>query len=622
MSTSLLVRHPAPYPTESLVGYVLRLAEENGYDSPWSVYSLAGLKQSEIRTSGFKLEKLAAIINRPASELESIGFSAPLNQPRWARLLGNNLVPTDLNIVNPGLCPRCIAEKGFIEAHWHLTLMVGCPVHECMTALCCPMCRKRLRLFRRGLLECGCGGNLMECILPPLPKADAALLDIIRQKVLGLPANDENPLSLPRDQLIGLNLRSMLLVVRALGRHRLIADGSTSLEDERQLLSAAARVLLDWPNNFIALLLDIGKRLEPSGKGGVRGQFESIYSALFKNRAIDPHEQTDFLKVAFLEFAENHWDRGYLDPKLLKQARRKVRSRFITQSEFAARLGIHVLTATRLLEDQKIPSRRVQCGKSERILVDFSRNAIPRTCPGKIYMERDAAKRMGLSVAVLRALKNSGIFKFNHLLPSKGGYHELDIDAFTKRLLALAPPEGPASNIAGEHISLNAIMAGHHDSPETKVDVVRALLDRSLAIVGDTNGTIAGLLMDRAEYGRFVTSARSRAAEDTMPAYIVEKHLHCDASTVPGLLRLGLLEGHRSPTGLKITIGSVEAFKTKYLSLASIASSIGTTSTRGLMHLCERNRIKLLLVSRTGQRARQPFIRISDQLKLMEARLS
>ncbi len=443
MSTPLLVRHPPPYPTESLVGYVLRLAEENGYYSPWSVYSLAGLKQNEIRTSGFKLEKLAAIINRPVRELEGIGFSAPPKQPRWARLLGNSLVPTDLNIVDPGLCPRCVADKGFIEAHWHLTLMVGCPVHECRTASFCPKCGKRLRLFRLGLLECSCGGNLLDCVLPAIPKADAALLDIIRRKVLGIPANDQNPLALPQDQLTAMNLRSMLLVVRTLGRHRMIADKGPSLEDELQLLSAAARVLLDWPNNFIALLLDIGKRLEPSGKGGVRGQFESIYSTLFKNRAIDPHEQTDFLKVAFLEFAENHWDRGYLDPKLLKQARRKVRSRFITQSEFAARLGIHVLTASRLLKDQKIPSRRVRCGKSERILVDANSDAIPHTCAGKIYRERDAAKRMGLSVGLLRALKNSGIFEFNHRLPTKGGYHELDIDAFTKRLLALAPPEGP-----------------------------------------------------------------------------------------------------------------------------------------------------------------------------------
>jgi len=586
------------------------------------VYSLAGLKQNEIRTSGFRLEKLAAIINRPASELESIGYSAPENQPRWARLLGNSLVPTDLNIVNPGLCPLCIAEKRFIEAHWHLTLMVGCPVHECMTASFCPKCGKRLRLFRRGLLECACGGNLMDCTAPPLPKADAALLDILRRKVLGLPANDENPLPLPRDQLMAMNLRSMLLVVRALGRHRLIADGSTSLEDERRLISAAARVLLDWPNNFIALLLDIGKRLQPNGKGGVRKQFESIYGALFKNRAINPREQTDFLRVAFLEFAESHWDHGYVDPKLLKQARGNLTSRFITKSQFAAKAGIHVLTASRLLIDQKIPSRRIQCGKSERILVDFSCNLIPRTCPGKTYMERDAAKRMGLSVAVLRTLKNSGIFEFNHLLPTKGGYHELDIDAFMKRLLALAPPEGPASSIAGEHIAVRTVMVGHHHSPETKVEVVRALLGGSLAIVGNTDGTIAGLLMDRAEYRRFVIGARIRAAGNTMPSYIVEKHLLCDASAVPGLLQKGLLEGHWSPTGLRITNGSVEAFKSRYISLASMANSIGATSTRGLMHRCEKNGIELLLVPRTGQRARQPFIRVSDRRRLVEARLS
>jgi hypothetical protein len=107
-----------------------------------------------------------------------------------------------------------------------------------------------------------------------------------------------------------------------------------------------------------------------------------------------------------------------------------------------------------------------------------------------------------------------------------------------------------------------------------------------------------------------------------MPSYIVEKHLLCDASTVPGLLQKGLLEGHWSPTGLRIRNESVEAFKMKYVSLASIANSIGTTSTRGLMHLCKKAGIKLLLVPRTGQRAQQPFIRVSDRPKLMEARLS
>src|ERR1035438_594813 len=143
----LLVRHPAPRPTESLVGYVLRLSEVNGYNSMWSLYDLAGLKQSEVRTCGFKLEKLAAIANRSSSELHHIGFSAPLNKPRWARLLGHQVVPTDLKILTPGLCPLCVAEMGFIEAHWHLTLMVGCPIHGCIPATFCPECGKRLRLF-------------------------------------------------------------------------------------------------------------------------------------------------------------------------------------------------------------------------------------------------------------------------------------------------------------------------------------------------------------------------------------------------------------------------------------------------------------------------------------------
>ena len=250
--------------------------------------------------------------------------------------------------------------------------------------------------------------------------------------------------------------------------------------------------------------------------------------------------------------------------------------------------------------------RRIRCGKSERIVVDFSRNVIPRTCPGKTYMERDAAKRMGLSVGVLRALKDSGIFEFNHLLPTKGGYHELDIDAFKKRLLALSPAQRLTGSYPNEYIALKTAMGGHHDSPGTKVDVMRALLVGSLAIVGNTDGTIAGLLIDRAEYRRFVSAARCRVAGDTMPSYIVEKHLLCDAGTVPGLLEMGLLEGHRAPTGLRISIGSVAAFKEQYVTLASIADRIGTSS-RGLMRFCDENGINLLSVPRRGEAPNSPL---------------
>jgi hypothetical protein len=75
--------------------------------------------------------------------------------------------------------------------------------------------------------------------------------------------------------------------------------------------------------------------------------------------------------------------------------------------------------------------------------------------------------------------------------------------------LALAPPAGPASGNASEYITVKTAMSGHHHSSETKVEMVGALLARSLAIVGNTGGTMAGLLLDRAEDRRFVIAART-----------------------------------------------------------------------------------------------------------------
>lgn len=620
MTRPLLIWHPPPHPTESLAGYVLRLSEGNGYLSPWSIYSLAGMKQSEMRTCGFKLEKLAAVINRPVSELEPIGFSAPTDQPRCARLLGQSLVPTDLNVTTPGLCPKCVAEKGFIEAQWHLTLMAGCPDHQCRPARLCPKCGKQLRLFRQGLLECACGGSLVECDLPSISNMEAALLDIIRCNALGILADGENPLALPREQLLAMNLRSMLMVIRTLGRHRLIADGNTAVEDEFQIVSAAANVLHQWPNNFIALLKDIGKGIEANGEGGVRKQFAGIFHGLFKNRAINPREQADFLRVAFLEFAENDWDRGFVDYKLLQQVRGRVEKRFITQSDLAAKTGVAPVTVSRWIKNLSLPSRRVRCGKSTRILVESSQSTIPRTTAGKTYWEREAAKRMGLSVGVLRSLKDSGIFEFNHLLPTKGGYHELDMDAFTEKLLALAPPHMLVGNHSSECISLKTALNGRHDSLETKLELVRALLVGDLVIAGNMDMTIGGLLINRAEYRRYVISVRIRDAEDTMLPHVVGKYLYCDASTIPGLVRMGLLDSHKTRTCMRITNRSAEAFEKEYVSLASIAKGIGTASSRGLMRCCNENGIQLLLVPKTRRSGQQPFIRLSDRARLTEAR--
>src|ERR1700722_10047319 len=180
MNQPLLVRHPAPYSTESLLGYVLRISEANGYSSPWNVYRLASMKSNEMKAPGVDIEKLARIANWPQEKLDLIAYSAPAGQPRWCRLLGHPVLPQDLNLTHPRFCPQCTREKGFLEAHWDLALMVACPAHRCSLVSCCPQCGRRLRWFRRGLLECECGGDLSNCDLSSISQAGAGLLNIIR----------------------------------------------------------------------------------------------------------------------------------------------------------------------------------------------------------------------------------------------------------------------------------------------------------------------------------------------------------------------------------------------------------------------------------------------------------
>jgi TniQ len=504
VSMPLLVRHPAPYPTESLLGYVLRVSEDNGYSSPWSVYQLAAMKSNEMKVPGVNIEKLARITNWPSEKLDTIEYSAPSGQPRWCRLLGHPVLPQDLNLNHPRFCPQCVREKGFLEAHWDLALMIACPIHRCLLASSCPECGRRLRWFRHGLLECECGGDLSECEPSSVSDAEASLLDLIRRGALSCPPNANNPMGLPQDQLLAMGLRSMLLAIRTIAKHRILADGTGDSNNDKEIVTAASRVLVEWPKNFISLLEDIGRQLPADISGGVGKQFGGIYWGLFRNKAMGDPKQTEFLRVAFLDFAMNHWGRGFVDHKIIQKLGGTVSKRFLTQTEFAAKIGVQQSTAARLIKNSSVASKRVKCGAADRIVVDSDRVSITRTWPGNIYRVRVAAKRLGISVSVLKAMKSSGIYEVNHLLPTRAGFHELDLRAFTNKLLDLVPAYKPPAAEGKGTVTLKSVLCGHRDPLEVKLNVVRGLLSRSIAAFGNSDGTVGALVIEESAYQQII----------------------------------------------------------------------------------------------------------------------
>ena len=438
MTTPLLVRHSAPFPTESLFGYILRLSEENGYTTPWSLFLLAQIRQHEARSTGMKVAKLARVCDRPHNELESISYRWPCDHRRSCRLLGHLLTPLELVVTRPRLCPECVAERGFIEAHFDLALMTGCPVHRRSLLCRCPGCMKPLRWFRPGLLECDCGASLRNVSLPAISGAEVDLLDIMRRKILGLAAGRNYASRLPGSYLGVMSLQSMLSLVGMLGRRRMVVDNDSDRRNAQRIVFAAASVLADWPNNFFRLLRGIKERTPTDSSTGVaRGGFSGIYRSLFSRRGTLPTAQGDFLRVAFLDFIRNDWKRDFIDQKLMKRLRTDQPERFLSKAAFARRYGIDPRTAARFLEDQGLPSRTFRWGKLERKLIDSAAARLSPTIPGKVYRVRQAAAMIGISVELLKRLKASGDFEVNHLLRTKPGVHELDIEAFIQKLKGL-----------------------------------------------------------------------------------------------------------------------------------------------------------------------------------------
>jgi len=620
MTSPLLVRHPAPFPTESLFGYVLRLSEKNGYTTPWSLFLLAQIRQHEARSTGMKVVKLAQICNRPQNELQSISYRWPGDHLRSSRLLGHLLTPWELVVTRPKLCPECVMEKGFIEAHFDLALMTGCPVHSRSLLSRCPGCMKPLRWFRPGLLECDCGASLRGADLPAISGAEADLLDIMRRKTLGLAAARDYPSGLPGSYLEVMSLQPLLSLVGMLGRCRMGVDQDSDRRNPQRIILAAASVLADWPNNFCRLLRGITEGVPKDSSTGVaRGRLGGIYRSLFSLRGILPAAEGDFLRIAFLGFVRDDWKPAFIDQKLMRRLGTDQSERFISRAAFARRYGIDTRTAARFVEDQGVPSRSFRWGESERKLIDSAAARLPPTVPGKIYRLRQAAAMIGISSGLLKHLKASGDFEVAHRLRTKPGFHELDIEAFVQKLKRLAPLMNPADPSLPKYVPFAIVARGWYGSVEVKANIVRAVLSGELPIVGNADGTVAGLLASYEGFQRLAHDERARANGGTRTIAEAARQLECNTRSVRRLVELEWLRATPTPKAFRVTEESIAAFKKRYVSLLSIARMTNSASW-ALRNICKRRNLPMLVASQPSKKSSQAFIRAGQRQELLGLR--
>lgn len=363
MSDSLLVRTPAPFATESMYGYLLRLSAENGYTLGQFLRHVG--KRTLNCGPQLPTSTIADVLGAHREELSSIAYGDG-NTPK-PKLLGKGVRPHHLRLADPAICPACVGERGFIEAIWDSALMVACPIHGTLPLSSCPACHRPLNWLRLGLLTCSCTASLV--ISRPRGGRDLQSLMQIQAAMVTGSAPPPNPARFPIADLMAMDLQSFMTTVLTLGKQSLISKGRCPKANEQAVVGEAVEVLKGWPEGLFALLERIGHRQGiRSSALGLRAQFKGFFQRVFC--AHGDRRNTDFLRRGFVEFGRLRWPHGVVSKKLLADVPRPHAARSLTLSEVGERLGMRYPHLHKMIKDGALPVHIRDAGGSKRYVVD------------------------------------------------------------------------------------------------------------------------------------------------------------------------------------------------------------------------------------------------------------
>jgi TniQ len=473
---------PAAYATESLLGYVLRVSEMNGYESPKYVWTSAGIHRGVELGAGFPADRLARVLGRAPSELQRLAYregeitaAAGASDKRPFKILNHRLhrggvkESAPFRLKHPAFCPQCVAEAGHIDALWDLEIATACPVHRCRILRACPACKVQLSWIRPGLLTCSCGRTLAGAHTQEATSALAELVGLVRAQLhCALQEELPNTSGLPFDELRNMSLCSLLPMLMTLGSEvlrlpELVGEGKTELS-VLTMADGAAFALADWPHGFHRVLRAFGhQRLSAGVKSGrFRKQFEPLYKALFMSgRDTGPFE---FIRTEFLRFGQQ-WEHAVLDKRHFRSSSAGDERRFITIGDFATRHRIWKPTLARLIEEGAIVTRNIPSASGIARMVDLEKTVLPQDL-GESVTVRSAALELDLPVKVLETLRVSGVYRVRPRRGRGSTYYRDDVAAFKQRLVAVTAgvtePDGEGSVALRDVMRLKLRSCGRH----------------------------------------------------------------------------------------------------------------------------------------------------------------
>jgi len=268
----VLAHRPQPFPDECLSGYLLRLAQVNGFAIFWDLVSdlfptWKAPQQIALLRWEYPLERWGRIPLRTQLPVEA------LNRLTVAPWIAKFCLPPDVSrsislspgyflkgVVNPDLrvCPLCLQAQSYLRLTWRLAPVCACVEHGCWLQDRCLTCGTQLIAAGQATKHMRCSVCETDMRRLPIAAAPDEVLEEQRKQILSLRCllDPAVVLAKPVDgdgspaRAIGLKFRylraQMGLSLKAMAQRIGLADWTlTGLELGRQVLFRPYQIYLD-----------------------------------------------------------------------------------------------------------------------------------------------------------------------------------------------------------------------------------------------------------------------------------------------------------------------------------------------------------------------------------------
>jgi len=239
-----------PRPGESILGFLLRLAERNRVRDPIAFIVDSDLPYSVTEAIAFRESDLTLLARRAGVKrryLEDMAYWP--TAPGMVNFLGHDLRREDVTVQHRRYCPKCLKAAPYHRAVWDLSISTACIEHRALLRHTCS-CRERLGWLFGTPTHCRCGNDLRNVGSKSLAKADLDGLAYVLGRL------DLAPLTKGPDFLNALAPSHAIELLLGLGT---FASGATrrkrriaSLRDGNShiLLNAGLKMCQRWPDSL------------------------------------------------------------------------------------------------------------------------------------------------------------------------------------------------------------------------------------------------------------------------------------------------------------------------------------------------------------------------------------